>query len=446
MRRASAAWLLCLIALSVTTPACADVGQTIETFTLDNGMKVIVLPNHRVPAVNHMLWFYVGAADDPVGKSGLAHYHEHLMFKGSPAFASGEYVRQLQKHGGEHNAFTGYDTTSYYVTIAKEHLPLVMQLEADRLRGLTVSEAEAEKEKDVVVEERRQRIDNSPAAQLAEQMNAAMFLNHPYQRPMIGWQHEMQGLTLSDARDFHAKYYHPGNAVLIVSGDITADELRPLAKKYYGALPAHTTPERHWLQEPPHLAERHVTLRHQYVNQPAFTRSYKAPSVHMSDKPTAISLVVLSHLLGGGKNSVLYQSLVVEQKLAAAVDVSYNFYAYGFSEFTISIVPEKGISLEKIEQALDKQLANFIKQGVDEAALARTKRMMQAEAMYAREGLTSTSNIMGWIIMAGMEPQDFNRWPEMIEAATASHIMQAAHNLLQPTASVTGYLLPEETP
>ncbi len=418
--------------------------QPIESFTLKNGMEVLVLPNHRVPAVNHMIWYRIGAADDPQGKSGLAHYHEHLMFKGSPKFGAGEFVRLVGKNGGDHNAFTGRDATSYYVTIAKDRLPLVMELEADRMRSLTVSDEEAAKEKQIIIEERRQRIDNSPAALLDEQMNATLFRNHPYHTPTIGWLHEMDGLSKKDVLGFHAKYYHPNNAVLVISGDITAAELKPLAEKYYGNLSRKEVPQRHWLAEPPQLAARTVTLHHEHVKQPEFHRIYTASSMAYGEKKQALPLFVLSYLLGGGKNNALYQSLVVEQKLAAGVDTSYDVYSRGPAEFSIDITPEKDVSLATLEKALDAELAKFLKNGVDAAALTRTKHLMQAETIYAREGLTGISNIMGWMVMANVPPEDFNRWPEMIGAVTAEQVMEAARTVLRPESSVTGYLLPEE--
>jgi len=418
--------------------------QPIESFVLNNGMQVIVLPNHRVPAVNHMLWYRIGAADDPRGKSGLAHYHEHLMFKGSPRFSPGEYVKLINQNGGEQNAFTGYDATSYYVTIAKDRLPLAMELEADRMRGLTVPDAEAESEKQVIIEERRQRIDNDPSALLAEQMNAALFRNHPYHLPIIGWQHEMLGLTKKDALAFHEAYYHPNNAVLIVSGDITAAELKPLAEKYYGVLPKKDVPARNWLAEPPSIAARSVTLHHKNVKQPVLTRVYEAPSVQYGETDLAIPSFVLSHLLGGGKNSVLYRSLVVERKIAADVDVSYNFYTLGPSEFQIEIIPENNANLEVIEKALDEELAKFLKSGADMEALARTKRLMQAEAIYAREGLTGMSNIVGWMVMSGLPPEELNRWTDVIGSVTSAEVQRAAQLIIRPASSVTGYLLPEE--
>lgn len=438
--------LVLLAAVIFAAPAFAAGTQPIETFTLKNGMEVVVLPNHRVPAVNHMIWYRIGAADDPQGKSGLAHYHEHLMFKGSPRFKSGDYLKIVSKNGGDHNAFTGYDATSYFVTIAKDRLPLAMELEADRMKALTVSDEEALAEKQVIIEERRSRIDNNPGALLAEQMNAALFRNHPYHYPIIGWQHEMEALTKQDVLAFHSKFYHPNNAVLIVSGDITAAELKPLAEKYYGSLPSKPMPSRSWLIEPPHIAPRTVTLHHKHVKQPEFSRIYEAPSVRYGSSEHAVPLFVLSHLLGGGKNSAFYQSLVVEQHLAAAVDTSYDFYTRGPSEFEIDITPETGVDLNKIEAALDAELAKFLKNGPDKEALARTKRLMKADAIYEREGLTGISNLMGWLVMAGLKPEDLNRWPEMIEAVTAEQISAAAKLVFRPEASVTGYLLPEVRP
>ncbi len=438
-------WLLFgTLLLGSLSQAQADSEQPIEQFSLANGMKVIVLPNHRVPAVNHMLWFRIGAADDPDGKSGLAHFHEHVMFKGSPKFGQGEYTRLVDLNGGNHNAFTGHDATSYYVTIAKEKLPLVMELEADRMKALTVFDEEALKENEVIREERRQMTDNSPDAQLQEQMNAALFRNHPYHNPVIGWMHEMKGLTKQDVLDFHSKFYHPNNAILIVSGDITAAELKPLAEKYYGGLPKKSVPPRIWKQEPPQISARSVTLHHPHVKQPSFSRDYIATSIAQSDMKHALSVYVMAYLLGGGKNSELYQSLVVEQKLAASVDTNYNLFSRGDGELSIDITPENNVTLATIEQALDKSLAEFLKKDTDGEKLARAKKAMKAETIYGREGLTSISNIMGWIVTADLPPETYNQWNDLIDSITADDIKGAAKNSLKIEQSVTGYLLPQE--
>jgi zinc protease len=417
--------------------------QNIESFSLANGLEVIVIENHRVPAVSHMLWYRVGAADDPQGKSGLAHYHEHIMFQGTEALKTGEYSKTIAAQGGQENAFTGHDATSYYVNIAKEQLGLAMKLEADRMRGLKPADADVAKEKDVILEERRLRIENQPDALLAEQVNAALFRHHPYHTPVIGWMHEMQGLTGQDVMDFHAKYYHPNNAILIVSGDVTAAEVKALAQTYYGDLPKADVPPRRWAEEPPQIAARRVTLEHVNVRQASWSRRYAVSSLSYGNKELALPLHVVAQLLGGGKTSWLYQSLVLKQKIAAAVDVDYNGLAIGPSQFTISVTPVEGVSLVAIEKAVDAELAAFLKQEPDAKKLARAKTLLKAEAIFARDGLSGMAHIMGWVRMCGLDKDYFTRWPELVEAVTTKQVMDAAKASLVMESSVTAELLPK---
>ncbi|MFO0389314.1 MAG: M16 family metallopeptidase [Alphaproteobacteria bacterium] len=417
----------------------------VETFNLSNGMEVIALPNHRVPAVSHMLWFRVGAADDPPGKSGLAHYHEHMMFKGTRNYKSGEYADIIARHGGQQNAFTGHDATSYFVNISKEHLPLVMRLEADRLRGLTPSDEDAEKEKQVIIEERRERTENNPQALLDEQMGALLYRHHPYRIPVIGWMHEMEGLTKKDTLDFHNAYYHASNAILIVSGDITAAELKPLVEKYYGNLPKMPTPERRWVSEPPQRAPRHITLEHPNVKQPEWTKIYEASSFNNGNKKEALPLFLLSQLLGGGKTSHLYQTIVVEKKLASAIDTSYNGFSIGPAEFGITAVPEQGVTLEALGKAIDEEIKTILSKDFKAADIARAKTLLKAESVYARDGLSGIARIMGWVRMAGLHADYFSRWDAMIDAVTPQEISEAATHALDAKASVTGWLLPAST-
>ncbi|MGE0754728.1 MAG: M16 family metallopeptidase [Alphaproteobacteria bacterium] len=439
-------WYRMLIAVMLLFPAAARATEKIpvEQFKLGNGMEVIVLPNHRVPAISHMLWFRVGSADDPEGKSGLAHFLEHMMFKGTDAYKAGEFSDIIARHGGDQNAFTSYDSTGYYVNIAKEHLPLVMKLEAARLRGLKLEEGETEKEREVIIEERRQRIENSPEALLDEEVNAALFRHHPYGIPVIGWMHEMQGLNREDVLDFHKKYYHAGNAVLIVSGDITAAELKPLAERSYGTLPKAETPLRNWVSEPPQRAPRQVELRHENVKQEQWLRRYIAPSFGSGKEADVLPAFLLSQVLGGGKTSILYQALVVEQKLASQVDTSYNGIGLGPADFTITVIPEKNVSFEQIENAVDAQLARIKQDGFSAEDIGRAKTLLKAESVYARDGLSSMARIMGWIRMAGKNPDYFVRWQELIDAVQASQMQAVAHSILIPEASVTGHLLPRE--
>ncbi len=437
-------YVVCLFFISCfPSYSYAENPPNIESFTLKNGLEVIVIPNHRVPAVNHTLWYKVGAADDPRGKSGLAHYHEHAMFLGTNKYKSGEYSRIIARNGGEQNAFTGYDATAYYVNISKENLPLAMEMEADRMNGLTASDTDMEKEKQVIIEERRMRIDNNPDALLAEQVNAILFRNHPYRLPVIGWQHEMDGLTKQDVMDFHKKWYHPGNAILIVSGDVTAQEVKSLAEKYYGNIPKGQISARIWTDEPPQRANRHVVMRHPQVIQPELSRIYFASSLGYGKKEDALPLFVLAHVLGGGKTSRLYRSLVTEKKLASAVDVNYNGFSRGPGEFSIDITPDQGVDTEKLEEELNKELADFLKNGLTNEELTRAKTLLKAEIVYARDGLSGVANIMGWIRMINLPVNYFTDWSKLVDNISVQQVLAAAENTLKEKEGVTALLLPE---
>lgn len=422
----------------------ADSRQDIETFTLKNGMQVILVPNHRMPIVTHLLLYRVGGADDFPGRSGLAHYNEHMMFQGTKAHGAGEFARIISANGGVFNAFTTRDYTGYYVNIAKEHLSLVMQLEADRMLNLDPDEQHFLKERQVIIEERRMSVENQPEALLAEEMQAMMFRNHPYHNPLIGWMQEMQALSRDDVLSFHRQFYHPANAVLVVTGDITRTELQPLAEKYYGGLPAGTPNVRHWQQEPPQRGPRHITLHNENVKQPELVRYYIAPGASSEDKALMIPEFVLAQLMGGGTTSSMYQSLVVKQKLATSVDFSYNGISVGPAMLEINAVPAVGVSLSQLEAALDKEIAASLVQVGTPDDLERAKILLKADTTYARDSMESMARIIGALVMSGLPVDYFNQWPTLVDAVTADDVHKAAVAVFKPEASVTGYLLPEE--
>lgn len=417
----------------------------IETFTLSNGMEVVLLPNHRVPAVSHTLWLPVGAADDPVGKSGLAHFHEHMMFKGTPTTPSGEYSRRIQELGGELNAFTGADFTGYYVDIAKEHLELVMQLESDRMQHLAPSAQDYDKERQVVVEERQSRIGSNPAAQFAEQMQAAMFLHYPYRTPIIGWMHEIKDLQAQDAKAFYDRHYHAGNMILVVAGDITRAELEPLAEQYYGPIAnrGKTVPER--TAEPPHRAARRVQMSHPEVSQPRWQRRYLAPGYRYGDETKVLPLSLLAEWLGGGKTSLLYERLVKEQKLAVSASASYSGMHRGPAQFTISAVPAEGIEPEVLEAAIDSVLAETRQETIDPASLERIKTLFRASVIYARDGLKPLAQYAGYLRALDLPLEIMTEWETRIDRTSAADIKAAAQAVLRAETSVTGLLMPQDT-
>ena len=415
-----------------------------QSFTLANGMQVVVVPNHRVPVVNHMVWYKVGSADDPVGKSGIAHFLEHLMFKGTKTLAPGEFSRRVARNGGRENAFTSTDYTGYFQTVAVDRLELVMGMEADRMTNLVLTEEEVRTERLVILEERRQRTDNDPAAVLSEHVDAALFVNHPYRIPVIGWEHEIRGLGRDDILSFYRQRYAPNNAILIVSGDITAELLRPLAEKYYGAIPAAPTPPRARPQEPPHRAARSVVLKDPRVRQPAWSRSYLAPSYSAGVSKHAYPLQVLAQVLGSGATSRLYRTMVVESELATSAGAYYSANRLGPSAFTVFASPRPGVDVDALRKAVDEQLERLLRDGVSGDEAERAKARMQANAVYARDSLRAGGRVLGSALASGRTIDDAEAWPERIGAVTVEEIAAAARDVLRDGRSVTGLLLPEQ--
>lgn len=415
----------------------------IQTFSLSNGMEVILVPNHRVPAVSHTLWLRVGAADDALGKSGIAHYLEHLMFKGTPMVADGEYSKQIAALGGSFNAFTGADFTGYYVNIAKEHLEKVMQLESDRFQNLLPPMEVFEKERDVIVEERKSRTENRPQALLAEEVSASLFRHHPYRIPIIGWMHEMEGLTADDAKAFYDHYYHAGNLVLVVAGDITREQLQPLAEKYYGSMKAKEPYKRQWVKEPPQRAPRDIVFAHEQVRQIQWLRTYVAPSMVDGKTEHVLPLELLVQWLGGGKTSLLYRDLVVEKKLATSASAGYSGLNYGPSRLSIYVTPASGVTKQQIENAVDAILQKARTEPIDSKHLERAKTLLKASAIYARDGLEPVAQYIGYLRMLNLDVSYFTRWAQMVDAVTKEQITKAANDVLKPEQSVSAYMVPK---
>ncbi len=435
--------LLLMMACAIAAaPARAELFKP-KTFTLENGMEVVLVETHRAPVVAHMVWYRVGAMDEPPGLGGIAHFFEHLMFKGTETVPGGEFSEMVARAGGRENAFTGPDYTGYFQIIARDRLDMVMRLEADRMRNLTLTEDDVEPERQVVLEERRTRTDNRPGSQLGEHMNAALFMNHPYGRPIIGWEHEIRAISRTDLLDFYRQWYAPNNAVLVVAGDITLEELRPLAEKYYGVIPAGPEIERPDLREPPQRAARRVTLRDIRVRQPSLRRDYLAPSYLQGDATQAEALQVFSSIIGGDSTSRLYRALVVERKLAVSAGTYYGPTSRGPAQFGVYASPRPGVSLGDLEAALDEELAKILADGVTAEEVARQKKRILADSVYARDSLMRGARILGAALAIGLSTDHVESWPSRIEAVTADAVNAAARDVLDVRRSVTGLLLPE---
>ena len=413
-----------------------------ETYTLSNGMQVVVVTNRSAPAVVHMVWYKVGAADEPRGQSGIAHFLEHLMFKGTKYTPPGEFSKIVARNGGTDNAFTSQDFTAYYQKVARSKLELVMKLEAERMTKLVLTDKEVLPERDVVLEERSSRTDNSPAAQLFEAQQTALYLNHPYRHPVIGWEHEIRELSTENALRFYKKFYVPNNAILIVSGDVSLEEIKPLAEKYYGSIPVGPEILRTRSVEPKHRAARRVSLSSAQVRQPSLSRIYITSCYRTAKKREAYALQVLAEILGGGTSSRLYRSLVLDKKKAISASVWYNPTALDYGEFGISVTPRDNLSLAQIEKALDKELLEIKTKSVSSDEIRRAAKRLTAEAVYAQDSLMAAPNIIGRALTTGQSLEDLEEWPERIMSVRVSDVVAAANKTLVLRNSVTSLLTP----
>ena len=416
-----------------------------ETFTLENGLQVVVVTNRRAPIVMHMIWYKVGAADEAPGESGNAHFLEHLMFKGTDTLGPNEFSRIIARNGGQENAFTSQDFTAYYQTVASDRLEIVMRHEADRMNNLVLTDEVVLPERDVVLEERRSRVGNEPGARLGEMVSAALYLNHPYRLPVIGWEHEIKALNTETALAFYRRWYAPNNAVLVVAGDVTGAEVRALAEKYYGKIPSRPVPERRRVEEPPQSAPRRVIMESSQIRQPSLSITYLAPSYASAGKEHAYALQVLDQILSAGATSRLYRTLVVEQGLATSAGAGYDATGLDSGRFTFYISPRPEIEIERAEAALRAEMARLLADGVSEEEVATAKQRLRSAAVFARDSLGTAPNIFGRALTSGQSVADVEAWPERIEAVTKEQIDAAARAVLRDEQSVTGLLLPKPT-
>ena len=412
------------------------------SFTLENGLQVLVIPDHRTPVVTQMIWYKVGSADETPGKSGLAHFLEHLMFKGTEKHPVGEFSQTVLRIGGNENAFTSTDYTAFYQRVPKEQLRTMMEFEADRMTGLVLKDENVLPERDVVLEEYNMRVANNPDARLTEQILAALYLNHPYGRPVIGWHHEIEKLNREDALAFYHRFYAPNNAILVIAGDVEAADVRPLVEQNFGSIPAQPSiPARRMRpQEPEPAAPRTVTLSDPHVEQPVMRRVYLAPSsTTATDESTALD--VLAQLMGGGSNSYLYRALVVDQPLAVAASASYLSTSLDPTQFSISAAPRPGIGFAQIDQAIDNVIADIVRNPIRAEDLERVKTQLIAEAIYAQDNQAVLARWYGAALTTGLSIEDVRSWPDRIRAVTADQVRDAAQKWLDKKRSATGYLI-----
>jgi len=435
--------------LRLTLAACLSVlglaptfgAAQVTEFTLENGMQAVVIEDHRAPAVVHMLWYRAGAADEPPGSSGIAHFLEHLMFKATETLENGEFSETVEANGGSDNAFTSWDYTGYFQRVAADRLGLMMQMEADRMRNLRLTDEDIETERSVVLEERAQRTDSNPGALFSEQMRAALYLNHPYGIPIVGWRHEMETLDRADVFDFYQRNYSPDNAILIVAGDVTPEEVQALAEEYYGPLEPSGIAPRARPSEPPNIADRRVYYEDPRVSDPYVVRNYPAPERDPGDQRMAAALTLLSNVLGGsGATSVLPRVLQVEEERALYASTSYAGMNLDDTVFSVFNVPVPGVSLEEAEADMDRVIAQFLEDGIDPDQFERIKFQWAADQVYMQDNASRLARTYGAALTSGLTVADVQEWPDIIASVTAEEVMAAARLIFEDTRSVTGYL------
>jgi zinc protease len=442
--RALIAIVALLLVPAATPVSAATAGPEVAHFTLANGLEVVVIPDHRVPVLTHMIWYKVGSADEPPGKSGIAHFLEHLMFKGTAKNPAGRFSQMLATIGGQENAFTTSDYTAFFQRVAPEHLPTVMAFEADRMTGLVLNDENVRSELDVVLEEYNMRVANSPEARLGEQITAALYLNHPYHKPVIGWHHEIEKLNREDALAFYRQFYTPNNAVVVVAGDVTADEVKALAEKTYGLVkPRAEIGPRVRPQEPTQTAMRQITLADPQVAQPSLQRIYLAPCYRTAKPGEAEALDILANVMGAGSTSRLYQKLVVEQGVATNAGAFYSGSSLDPTRFGVVASPAPNVTLPQLETAVDAVLADIAEKGITEDELTRAKTRLVADAVYAEDNQAMLARWYGTALATESTVENVLTWPGRIRAVTAEQVRDATRTWLQKEHSVTGYLVKE---
>jgi zinc protease len=440
----ASAFALAVAAQAFAGPAETPKVASVAHYTLANGLELVVVPDHRAPVVTHMVWYKVGSADETPGKSGIAHFLEHLMFKGTAKNPAGRFSQTLATIGGQENAFTSTDFTAFFQRTSREHLASLMGFEADRMTGLVLTDENVLPELQVVLEEWNLRVGNDPGARLGEQVTAALYLNHPYHRPVIGWRNEIVKLTREDALAFYRRFYTPNNAVVVVAGDVTAEEAKQMAEATYGKVAprAEIAPRVRPAEPQPETgAVRHVVVADQRVAQPSLQRSYLVPSIATAQPGEAEAIEVLVHALGSGSTSRLYRELIAEKGIAADAGAWYQDAALDMSRLGLYGTPRPGVTLHQLENAIDGVVADVIDKGLTPEEIDRAKNRMIAAYVYAQDNQASLARLYGAALTTGSSVEEVLGRPERLRAVTAEAVNAAARHWLDSRRAVTGYLV-----
>ncbi|MBN9412436.1 MAG: insulinase family protein [Candidatus Paracaedimonas acanthamoebae] len=416
-----------------------------HTFTLKNGLQVVVIENHRAPVVTQMVWYKVGSIDDPHGKSGLAHYLEHLMFKGSLASPAGRILPEINRVGGEQNAATSPDYTVYYQVIPKSELELIMSLEAGRMAHLEIEDKYAKPELDVILEERHMRVDNSSTGLFFETVLANFLKHHPMRLPTIGWEHEIKTFTTQDAQNFYNTWYTPNNAILLIAGDVTVEEVKVLAKKYYEVIPVKAKPHPLTIQEPKMApALQRLEMTSSLIQEPYLLKIFRAPNFKEGSREDFYALQILTELLDKPVTGPIYRELVENQRIATFVQISYPGYTRGPGYLLMFAQPAPGHTVEEVERALNKELEKIIQQGLNASEVEKSKTRLLAQLDYTRDHVLSGSNEIGRALVVGETIAEFESWPHRIKAVTQEQVNATFKLIFNSKSNFTAILRPQK--
>ncbi len=445
MNRFVLSLLISFFAIANFGASASEQKPDITEYTLENGLRLIVIPDRRAPVVTHMAWYKVGSADDPQGRSGLAHFFEHLMFKGTSNYKNNEFSTAVSAIGGQENAFTSWDYTAYYQKVSPSALAKMMKFEADRMRNLVLTEEVFLPERDVILEERSGRVDRSPSAILGEFSRAALHVNHPYSIPIIGWEHEIAKLEIEDALEFYERWYQPWNVIVVVAGDVDPQETLKLARETYGKVVATQEPqERKWTKSPRPVVSQTLQYKDERVTRPTWQRSFKAPSYMIAEEGEAEALDLLSTILGGSATSRFQKEIVLEQELATAAGAFYQGSSRDMSSIGFYGVPRGDTPIEYVAKAIEEQVDLLLKEGVTQEELDRARQAYLKTIIYSQDSQVTLARIFGSVLTIGGSVEDFTSWPERLSKVTVEDVNKVARKYLDRNRSITSRLLPKE--
>ena len=435
------AYLFC-IALLLAGFQVAAQAEVFER-TLANGLKVIVQEDHRAPVIVQQIWYKAGSMDEPTGVTGVAHVLEHLMFKGTHTVPAGEFSKRIAAAGGRENAFTSYDYTAYFQQLHKSKLPLAMKLESDRMHNLNLTAADFSKEIRVVMEERRLRTDDEAHALLYEKMMATAYQQHPYQHPVIGWMSDLESLAVGDAKAWYSRWYAPNNATLVIAGDVKAGEVFALAQRHYGAIPKRVLAPQRKFVEPKQAGIKRIVVKAP-AELPHLVMSYHAPTLLNPEqdwKPYALQ--ILAGVLDGNESARLNKRLVREQQIASGAGAGYDATSRGSSLFTLEATPSEGKTVNDVETALRREIAQLVKGGVSEEELQRVKAQVVAGEVYKRDSLFYQAMQIGQMESIGLSHRMIPVMLEKLQAVTAEQVRLVAEEFLQDDSLIVAVLDPQ---